>query len=197
MINLLLLDTSLGALQGHWHWAASGVVIAIILILMSWMGRHFGVSSIFRDFCNIAGAGKRYSYFNIDLKDEGWRIAFIIGTVLGGTIAAVWLVPATPLAINPATIAHLAEWGIAFPATTAEGVGYLPDMFTLSNPKGVIIAIVGGFLVGFGARYADGCTSGHSITGMAQLQLPSLLTTIGFFIGGLIMTWLIMPLIFG
>lgn len=197
MNNLLLLDSALGALQGHWHWAASGVVIAIILILMAWMGRHFGVSSIFRDFCNLAGAGKRFSYFKVDLKDEGWRIAFIIGTVLGGTIAAVWLVPATPLEINPATLAHLAEWGIAFPATTAEGVGYLPDMFTLSNPKGVIIAIVGGFLVGFGARYADGCTSGHSITGMAQLQLPSLLTTIGFFIGGLIMTWLIMPLIFG
>ena len=145
----------------------------------------------------MAGAGNRLAYFKVDLKDEGWRIAFIIGTVLGGTITAIWLVPSTPLDINPATIAHLAEWGIAFPTTTAEGVGYLPDMFTLSNPKGVIIAIVGGFLVGFGARYGDGCTSGHSITGMSQLQLPSLLTTIGFFIGGLIMTWLIMPLIFG
>ncbi|MCB0854990.1 MAG: YeeE/YedE family protein, partial [Bacteroidetes bacterium] len=65
------------------------------------------------------------------------------------------------------------------------------------NPLGVILAIIGGFLVGFGARYGDGCTSGHAITGLSHLQLPSLITVIGFFIGGIIMTWGIMPLIFG
>ena len=81
---------------------------------------------------------------------------------------------------------------------TPQAGGLLPDtLFNLTNLKGVIIAIVGGFLVGFGTRYAEGCTSGHAITGLSHLQLPSLLAVIGFFIGGLAMTWLIMPLIFG
>jgi len=55
---------------------------------------------------------------------------------------------------------------------------------------------LGGFLVGFGARYAGGCTSGHAISGLSNLQLPSLIAVIGFFIGGLIMTYMVFPLIF-
>jgi uncharacterized membrane protein YedE/YeeE len=54
--------------------------------------------------------------------------------------------------------------------------------------------LFGGFLVGFGARWAGGCTSGHAISGLSNLQLPSLIAVIGFFIGGLIMSWLILPL---
>ena len=66
-------------------------------------------------------------------------------------------------------------------------------MFTL---KGFSILLIAGILVGFGSRYAGGCTSGHAITGLSNLELPSLISVFGFFIGGLITTWFLLPLIF-
>ena len=177
-----------------WHWAISGAAIAGVLFLMTWMGRSFGMSTAFKSFCNIAGAGKKYEFFNFDLKNEYWRLAFVAGTTLGGFIAATFLAAPEAPAISETTIAHLQkDFGIGYP----QGEGLLPDIFNFGNIKGVLLAIAGGFLVGFGARYGDGCTSGHAITGLSHLQLPSLITVIGFFIGGLAMTWLIMPLIFG
>ena len=62
--------------------------------------------------------------------------------------------------------------------------------------KGFLILLVSGVLIGFGTRYAGGCTSGHAITGLSSLQLPSLLAVIGFFIGGIIATWYLIPLLF-
>lgn len=177
-----------------WHWAVSGAAIAGILFLMTWMGRSFGVSTAFKGFCNMAGAGKKHEFFNFDLKNEYWRLVFVIGAIGGGFIASTFLASPEPVAISDATINHLQDWGISYP----QGEGFLPtSIFNFGNIKGVILAIIGGFLVGFGARYGDGCTSGHAISGLSHLQLPSLITVIGFFIGGLTMTWLIMPLIFG
>ena len=181
-----------------WHWSVSGAAIAGILFLMTWMGRSFGVSTAFKNFCAVAGAGKTISFFDIDLKNEYWRFAFVGGAILGGFIAANYLSSPTPVDISESTIAHLQDWGIAYSENVLENQGFLPtDIFNWGNPKGVILAIVGGFLVGFGARYGDGCTSGHAISGLSHLQLPSLITVIGFFIGGLLMTHLIMPLLFG
>lgn len=181
-----------------WHWAVSGAAIAFILFLLTWMGRSFGASTAFKNFCNIAGAGKKFSFFDYDLKNEYWRLAFTFGAIGGGVIAAVFLSSPEPVAISDATITHLQDWGVQYPATIEEGSGLLPTgIFNFGNPLGVVLAIAGGFLVGFGARYGDGCTSGHAISGLAHLQLPSLITVIGFFIGGLAMTWLILPLILG
>lgn len=182
-------------LQQPWHWSVSGAVIAAILFLMTWMGRSFGVSTAFRDLCTVAGAGKKYTFFDVNLKDQDWRFVFIAGAILGGYIAANFLANPDPVAISAATLDHLSQdWGISYP----QGRGYLPtDIFNFSNSKGILLSIIGGFLVGFGSRYGDGCTSGHAITGLSHLQLPSLLTVIGFFIGGLLMTWVIMPIIFG
>lgn len=187
-------NTWLDVLRQPWHWAVSGAAIAGILFLMTWMGRSFGVSTIFKNFCNALGAGKRISFFNYDLKGEYWRIVFVLGAIAGGFLGATLLASPEPVAISEATLAHLQnDWNISYP----QGGGFLPDeIFNLGNLFGVIVALIGGFLVGFGARYADGCTSGHAITGLSHLQIPSLLTVIGFFIGGLIMTWLIMPMIF-
>ncbi|GJM36453.1 MAG: hypothetical protein DHS20C18_54540 [Saprospiraceae bacterium] len=162
------------------------------------MGKSFGVSTSFQVMCAAAGAGKRFSYFDIDLKENFWRIAFVVGAFIGGAIGANYLQSPEPVAISEATISHLEDWGIDYPETIEEGSGMIPtDVFNLGNLKGVLLAIVGGFLVGFGTRYAGGCTSGHAITGLSHLQLPSLIAVIGFFAGGLIMTFLIMPLIFG
>lgn len=181
-------------LSQPWHWAVSGAAIAGILFLMTWMGRSFGVSTAFKSFCHIAGADKHCDFFNFDLKNEYWRLAFVFGGVAGGFLAANFLQSPEPAAISEATISHLKDWGVNYP----EGNGFLPtSLYSIFTVKGVLLALLGGFLVGFGARYGDGCTSGHAISGLAHLQLPSLITVIGFFIGGLTMTWLIMPMIFG
>ena len=73
-----------------------------------------------------------------------------------------------------------------------------PDLFnwtTLFTLKGFFMMVVSGFLVGFGMRYAGGCTSGHAIMGLSNLQWPSLVATICFMMGGFISTWVIVPFI--
>jgi len=50
----------------------------------------------------------------------------------------------------------------------------------------VIVAITGGICLGFGARWAGGCTSGHGISGTLQLAVSSWVAAISFFIGGII-----------
>ena len=66
----------------------------------------------------------------------------------------------------------------------------------LYDPFIIAVLLVGGILVGFGARYGGGCTSGHGVSGLSNLQIPSLIAVIGFFIGGMIMIHLLYPLIF-
>ena len=181
-----------------WHWAVSGAMIALVLALMTWMGRSFGVSTTFKVFCSAAGAGKVSDFFKMDLQDEFWRIAFVIGGLIGGYIATHFLQSPEPVAISAETINHLGSLGINYPEADARGLGFVPtSLVNYESLKGILIALGGGFLVGFGARYGDGCTSGHAISGLAHLQLPSLITVIGFFIGGLIMTHLLFPLLVG
>jgi len=181
-----------------WHWAVSGAAIAFTVFLLTWMGRSFGVSLTFKDTCGALGAGKVNDFFKIDWPNETWRMVFVFGGLLGGIIAGKFLASPEPVAISQATIDHLATWGIPYPEGDALGKGFIPTViFNFSSIKGILLAVAGGFLVGFGSRYADGCTSGHAIAGLSHLQLPSLLTVIGFFIGGLIMTHLLMPLLFG
>jgi uncharacterized membrane protein YedE/YeeE len=136
--------------------------------------------------------------FKMNIKDEYWRLIFIVGAMVGGFLTVTFLQSPAPVDISEATRMHLNDWGMNYPSTIEEGKGFIPDeIFNFGNLKGIILAIAGGFLVGFGARYGQGCTSGHAITGMAHLQLPSLVTVIGFFIGGLIMTHFFMPFIIG
>ena len=146
-------------------------------------------------FCTISGAGKASSYFKKDWKDRSWSLVFVLGIIIGGFLSSQYLMPTVSIALNPETISELSELGFA-----NAGQSYLPtEVFSVDNLfsiKGFAILIGAGFLVGFGSRYAGGCTSGHAITGLSSLQLPSLLAVIGFFIGGLIMTWFLIPLIF-
>lgn len=177
-----------------WHWAVSGAAIAGIVFILTWMGRSFGVSTSFKGWCAVLGAGRRYEFFRMDIRDEYWRFAFVIGAIIGGVITTSFLQSPEPAAISEATITHLADLGLAYPQSDNQLRGFLPtDLFRIDNARGVVLMILGGLMVGFGARYGGGCTSGHAITGMSHLQLPSLLTVIGFFIGGLIMTHLLFP----
>ncbi len=182
-----------------WHWAVSGVMIVFVMYLLLWFGGEFGVSSNLRTMCAIGGAGKKHDFFNFNWKDQLWNLAFVGGAIIGGYIAVTFLASPEPVQIAESTQAYLQSVGIATPQTLSEGTGYVPaELFNLEallTIKGFLLLVVGGFLVGFGTRWAGGCTSGHAISGLSNLQLPSLIAVIGFFIGGLLMTHVILPAI--
>ncbi len=178
-----------------WHWAVSGAMIVFVMFLLLWFGGEFGVSSNLRTMCAIGGAGKKHEFFNYNWKNQIWNLVFIGGAVIGGIIATTFLASPEPVKIAASTQVYLASVGISTPQTLAEGTGFAPkeifeNIGTLPN---LIILLLGGFLIGFGTRWAGGCTSGHAISGLANLQAPSLVAVIGFFIGGLLMAWVIMP----
>lgn len=178
-----------------WPWYVAGPLITFVMFLLFFFGKKFGVSSNLETLCAIGGAGKFNDFFKIDWKKNSWNLLFVVGLILGGFISSQWLTPNETVAISQQTINDLSELGFQ-----NVGAQYLPDeifsMETMFSLKGFLILLIAGIFVGFGARYAGGCTSGHAITGLSNLELPSLISVIGFFIGGLIMTWFLLPLIF-
>jgi uncharacterized membrane protein YedE/YeeE len=183
-----------------WHWAVGGLAIAGIVFLLLYAGERFGVSSSFDTICSMGGAGRWIDHFAEDWRKNTWLLVFIIGVLAGGYLGVSVFQSPEPVQIAADTEASLSALGVSVPQSKADGLGFIPeDVFTFSNLltlKGFILMIVGGFLVGFGTRYAGGCTSGHAISGMSNLQPASLVATIGFFIGGLIATHLLFPVIF-
>ena len=177
-----------------WPWYVSGPSIAAIMLVLIFFGRSFGFSSNLRTICSLAGAGKKVPFFQFDHKAQYWNLLFLAGTVAGGFIASHWLSSPQALQLSAATVRDLQVLHIHFDGLTAPA--QLFGASALLTVKGWIILGIGGFLVGFGSRYAGGCTSGHAISGLSNLQLPSLIAVAGFFIGGLIMTHLLYPLIF-
>jgi len=150
-----------------WPWYVSGVMIALVMFLLIMVGKNFGMSGNLRTICSICGAGNKADF--LMLEDA--------------------------VAINSTTIADLHALGFE-----SAGKAYLPETLfsfeAFSTIKSFSLLIIGGFLVGFGARYAGGCTSGHAISGLSNLQVPSLIAVIGFFIGGLLMIHILFPLLF-
>jgi hypothetical protein len=165
------------------------------MFLLLYFGRTFGMSSNLRTMCAIGGAGKYSEFFKFDWKSQRWNLIVVIGAIMGGFIAHFFLYNPTDINLSAETVADLNKLGF-------KNVGNSllpPELFAWENVftlKGITLLIIGGFLVGFGTRYAGGCTSGHAITGLSSLQLPSLIAVIGFFIGGLIMIHLIFPILF-
>ncbi|MDF3077574.1 MAG: YeeE/YedE family protein [Sphingobacteriaceae bacterium] len=181
-------------LKEPWPWYVSGTAIAFIMILLLYFGKSFGISVNLRTMCTIAGAGKRVNFFDFDWKSQRWNLLMLFGSVLGGVVASTLLHNDEPLRLSAATITDLKALGIDFDGGLNPSQIFGTDVFT--SPKGIITLLIGGVLVGFGASYAGGCTSGHAISGLSNMQLPSLVAVIGFFVGGLIMTHLLLPLIF-
>jgi uncharacterized protein len=181
-------------IQQPWHWFVSGALIAFIMFAMIFFGKVFGFSSNFRTICAACGAGKKINYFNYDWKSQMWNLAFLVGSVIGGYIAHQFLSNDEPVKIAESTIRDLSTLG--FSAPTGIQPMELFSIEALMTLKGFLILSIGGLLIGFGTRYAAGCTSGHAISGLSNLQIPSLIAVIGFFIGGLIMTFIIFPIIF-
>jgi len=178
-----------------WPWYISGPLITLVMVLLLMTGKKFGMSSNLRTICTICGAGKTSDFFKFDWKSQRWNLIVVLGVIIGGFIAKNFLSTNTAVTLNPTTVADLQSKGF-----NSAGEAYLPELLfsneVFTDPKGIVLLAIGGLLVGFGARYAGGCTSGHAISGLSNLQLPSLIAVIGFFIGGLTMIHFIFPLIF-
>ncbi|WP_273566174.1 YeeE/YedE family protein [Maribacter halichondriae] len=175
-----------------WPWYTSGPLIALVMLLLVYFGKTFGMSSNLRTLCAIGGGGKYADFFNFDWKAYRWNLVVVLGAIIGGFIAVTFLSDGSNIALSPDTISDLTALGF-----DNVGATLLPqEIYSWDNVlsfKGISILVIAGFLVGFGTRYAGGCTSGHAITGLSNLQLPSLIAVIGFFIGGLIMTHFLLP----
>lgn len=178
-----------------WPWYVSGPLIALVMFLLIFMGKQFGMSSNLRTICTLCGADSKASFFDFDWRAQKWNLIVILGAAIGGFIAMNFLTADPAVIINQETVETLK--GLGFESS---GKAYLPDelysLEALTNWKSLSILIIGGILIGFGARWAGGCTSGHAISGLSNLQRPSLIAVIGFFIGGLVMIHLLFPLIF-
>lgn len=177
---------------GPWSWYVSGALIALVMFLLLMMGDRFGMSSNLRTLCTICGAGKKTDFFNFEWKSQKWNLLVMIGAVIGGFIGAHFLDNHSGVEISNETITSLQQYGI-----NSSESSYLPtEIFEMYSLKNIVLLAIGGLLVGFGARYAGGCTSGHAISGLSNLQLPSLIAVVGFFAGGLFMIHVLFPFIF-
>jgi uncharacterized protein len=188
------MNQMLDLIRQPWPWYVSGLIISFIMFMLLFFGKSFGFSSNLRTICSAAGAGKHVSFFHFDWKKQTWNLVFLIGALAGGYISAKWLTDGNPVMISQSTVSDLSQLGFSPPVSLQPNEIFGTDqVFTFS---GFTLLAMAGLLIGFGSRYAGGCTSGHAISGMSDLQLPSLIAVIGFFIGGLLMTHLLMPLIF-
>lgn len=188
------------AIAPPWPWYVAGPLIGLVVpLLLILGGRAFGISSNLRHMCAAAPAPDRFkpSFLRYDWKKTGvWNLTFILGVALGGFLAVTVVgMPDAGQSISAATQADLRALGIQ------DFSGLVPDDFftwgALASPAALVLIVLGGFLVGFGARWAGGCTSGHAISGISNLQLPSLVAVLGFFAGGLLVTFLFLPLLLG
>jgi uncharacterized membrane protein YedE/YeeE len=187
----------LDLLERPWPWYVAGPVIGLLVPTLLLIGnRQFGVSSTLRHACAALLPRSRVDFFCYDWKSSGlWNLVFACGILTGGFIGGVLLANPEPVAIAARTRAELEALGIA------DFTGLLPrELFewtTLLTPRGAILLVGGGLLIGFGTAYAGGCTSGHGVFGLAHRQLPSLVAVIAFFAGGLFASFVLLPLILG
>ncbi|HEY0678828.1 MAG TPA: YeeE/YedE thiosulfate transporter family protein [Chitinophagaceae bacterium] len=174
-----------------WPWYVAGPLIGLTVPLLLLIGnKTFGISSSLRHVC-AACLPANIPFFKYDWKKEVWNLFFVAGIFLGAILVTAFFANPNPVQINPKLVAELSSYGI-------NDYNHLVpnDLFNWQNlltVKGLILMVAGGFLVGFGTRYAGGCTSGHAIMGLSTLQWPSLVATISFMVGGFIMANLILP----
>ncbi|WP_460935263.1 YeeE/YedE family protein [Spirosoma humi] len=175
-----------------WPWYVAGTLIGLTVPTLLILGnKAFGISSSLRHIC-AACLPANISFFNYDWRKEAWNLWFVGGILIGGFIGGTLLKNPVAMTIAPDTLQDLQKLGIHDFTS-----GLMPtDIFTWQNlftAKGLLFFVIGGFLVGFGTRYAGGCTSGHAIMGLSNLQWPSLVATLSFMVGGFTMTHLFLP----
>lgn len=187
------MSTLFQTLSAPWPWYVAGALIGLTVPALLIIGnKTFGISSNLRHLC-AACFPANIEFFKYDWKKESWNLFFILGIIIGAFIASHFLTNPNLLKINPALQDQLEKNGISdFKNLLPNELFSFKAIFTW---RGFILMVIGGFLVGFGTRYANGCTSGHAIMGLSNLQWPSLVATICFMIGGFVMTNFILPLI--
>jgi uncharacterized protein len=176
-----------------WPWYIAGPLIGLIVPALLVMGnKSFGISSSLRHIC-AACVPANIKFFKYNWKKEAWNLFFVLGILLGGIFAATLLANPQPVQVNAKLVSELAGYGITdYSALIPPQLFNWPALLTV---KGLLVMVLGGFLVGFGTRYAGGCTSGHAIMGLSTLQWPSLVATCCFMAGGFIMANLFLPFI--
>jgi len=179
-----------------WPWWTSGALIALVMFILLMYGKSFGFSANLRTACSALGAGNHVKFFDFNWKRQVWNLVFALGSLIGGFIAMQYLNDGSAVDISAKTIDDIAAFGVGLPKAGGLNPDEIFSWAYLMTPKGFLVLFGGGMLIGFGTRYAGGCTSGHAISGLSELQVPSLVAVVGFFLGGLIMTHLLMPLIF-
>ncbi|MGQ0738634.1 MAG: YeeE/YedE family protein [Bacteroidota bacterium] len=183
----------INVLKQPWPWYVAGPLIGLTVPALLLVGnRSFGVSSSLRHVC-AACVPANIPFFKYDWKKEVWNLFFVAGILVGGILTAFFLADPNPVQIKPQLATEMATYGIT------EYHGLVPaDIFSWSElltARGVIMMVAGGLLVGFGTRYAGGCTSGHAIMGISNLQIPSVIATCCFMIGGFLVANLVLPFI--
>jgi uncharacterized membrane protein YedE/YeeE len=176
-----------------WPWYVAGPLIGLTVPALLIIGnKTFGISSSLRHIC-AACLPANIPFFKYEWKKESWNLFFVAGILVGGLIALLFLKNPEPMIVNSKLSAELATYGISnYDSLMPPEIFNWSSLFTL---RGFMMMVVGGFLVGFGTRYAGGCTSGHSIMGLSTLQWPSLVATISFMVGGILMANFILPFI--
>ena len=178
-------------LSGPWPWYVAGPLIGLVVPALLLLGnKSFGISAALRHVC-AACVPAGLPFFTYDWRRETWNLYFVVGIGLGAVIAATLLRNPEPVALAVPTRVALEGLGLH------DFSGLMPaELFSvaqLATGRGLVLCVAGGFLVGFGTRWAGGCTSGHTIMGLSTLQWPSLVATACFFIGGLAGTWVVLP----
>lgn len=189
MITLNVIDF----IRQPWPWYVAGPIIGLTVpVLLIAGNKMLGISSTLRQICAMCFPAN-IPFLRYEWKKQFWNILFAIGLLLGGFIGGVLLKPISPMPLSADTVESLQALGISHQS------GILPaEIFSWANLftwQHLLILIGGGFLVGFGTRYAGGCTSGHGITGISTFQWPSLVATALFFISGILTSHFILPLL--
>lgn len=177
-------------LREPWPWYVAGPLIGFMVPLMLFVGnRSFGISNNLRHLCAITQPRAiDVDFFKYNWKEHTWSLVFVIGTALGGFLAGIVFGDPNPVQLSTAALQMLQGWGFSPPS----GDLVPPEIFS-PNVRNLALLFASGVLVGFGTRYAAGCTSGHAITGLSTLQLASVYAVLGIFAGGLFSSWFLVP----
>jgi uncharacterized membrane protein YedE/YeeE len=175
-----------------WPWYVVGPLIGLTVpLLLLIENKTLGVSANLRHIC-AAVIPLKPKFFNYNWKAHQWNLLFALGIVFAGIFANVAGLMEYNFEINSDLQKELTLYNVQLHAQ--EMPDFIFSISALSFYKTWLLLIVGGLLVGFGTRYAGGCTSGHAIAGLSGLQWPSLIATICFMLGGIISANFILPL---
>jgi uncharacterized protein len=186
------MNTVIPLLEGPWPWYVAGPIIGLMVPLMIWIGnRSFGISANLEHLCAITQPKAiGVDFFTYDWREHTWSLVFALGAVLGGFLAGIVLANPEPIHLSVEALTMFSYWNVPI------GGGFLPPVLFGFYWQSIVIMFLGGVLVGFGTRYASGCTSGHAITGLSTFQPQSLMAVFGIFAGGLFASHFITPYLF-